>query len=91
MTIMHPMEMTDEQLEMAYGLASRLGDGERCDEVLDEMDRRCEKRNAPSHYTLPEGWTWDRVAKERQKWGIDKRQFPLVSALGATAWGVPLN
>lgn len=33
-------EMTCKELEIAYAGASRLGDSDRCDEILDEMDRR---------------------------------------------------
>jgi len=48
------------------------------------------ERNAPAWYTLPEGWTWKRVAKERLGHDIPARFFPLASAGGAVAWGRPL-
>lgn len=32
--------LTDKELEVAYNRASILGDGEKCDEILNEMDRR---------------------------------------------------
>ena len=32
--------MTDKELEIAYNRASILGDGELCDKILTEMNRR---------------------------------------------------
>ncbi|MEM8759217.1 MAG: hypothetical protein AAGE83_02690 [Pseudomonadota bacterium] len=53
---------------------------------------RIEELNAPRRYTLTEGWTWTRVAEERQRWDVDERRFPLACAPGAAvAWGVPLD
>lgn len=38
---------------------------------------------------LPQGWTWETVREERQKWGISEKFFPLAAAGGAVAWGTP--
>jgi hypothetical protein len=47
-----------------------------------------EEMNAPQWYTLPEGWTWRRVAENRN--GMPTRFFPLACAPGVVAWGRPL-
>ncbi len=51
---------------------------------------RCERDNAPEFYDLPDGWTWAKVARERDRWDIDPRRFPLAAGPNVVAWGVPL-
>ena len=41
------------------------------------------------NYQLPEGWTWEDVEEQRQKWDISADKLPLVSSGGVVAWGVP--
>ena len=36
---------------------------------------------------LPDGWTWERVMRERAAWGIDECMVPVAVASGAVAWG----
>jgi hypothetical protein len=36
---------------------------------------------------LPSGWTWERVQKEREKWGIALDMIPVATAPGCIAWG----
>ena len=36
---------------------------------------------------LPPGWTWERVQKEREKWGIAPDMIPVATAPGCIAWG----
>lgn len=57
-----------------------------------ERKRRAatERRNAPSYYKLPDGMTWDDIARSRARWGTDPRFFPLASAPGVVGWGVPM-
>lgn len=50
-----------------------------------------EEAQAPEGYQLPEGWTWELVAERRAKWDVDPTHYPLVSVLGGTCWGKPLN
>jgi hypothetical protein len=37
---------------------------------------------------LPAGWTWERVAEQRAKWGIADNMVPIATVPGAcVAWG----
>jgi len=41
-------------------------------------------------YSLPDGWTPEKVAAERERYGIRDIFVPVVSVAGvATGWGVP--
>lgn len=57
-----------------------------------ERKRRAaaERDNAPSFYVLPTGMSWADVARERRRWDIDPKRYPLASGMGVRGWGVPL-
>lgn len=47
---------------------------------------------APDWYSLPTGWTWERVTLERAKWDIGENLLPLAVVSGVcVGWGVPLK
>lgn len=52
-------------------------------------DALAEKEAAPKWFILPEGWTWERVAAHRMAWGQPPEHYPIATAFGVAAWGVP--
>jgi hypothetical protein len=55
------------------------------------MSAATEQESAPDFYSLPNGWTWQDVADQREKHDIHERFFPIASGGGAMGWGVPLD
>jgi len=41
-------------------------------------------------YSLPAGWTWERVRQVREQYDIRAYLVPVASAGGVVAWGVPM-
>jgi len=48
----------------------------------------CAGRNGarPSDIRLPDGWTWDKVEQQREKWGLADDLVPVATAPGCVAW-----
>ena len=61
------------------------------DYLVTPADARAERDAAPRWYVLPEGWTWERVASHRMVWGQPPEHFPVATAFGVAAWGVPVR
>lgn len=64
-----------------------------CHHVLKFGAARTEAENALAFpwYTLPDPWTWDRVAVHRAGHDIPPRLFPVAMVHGVAAWAVPVN
>lgn len=65
-------------------------------QMNDRCKPRCtcaedERQAAPRWYTLPQGWTWAKVAARRAEYDVPAGLYPLATAGGVAAWGVPLK
>ncbi|HEX5259807.1 MAG TPA: hypothetical protein VFW35_13635 [Sphingomicrobium sp.] len=53
------------------------------------MPTKIEHSYLEQGYPLPEGFTWEIVAKQRARWAIANICVPVAVALGCVDWGVP--